>query len=499
MAIKKTVEIDILYSDVGKLEDALKAAGVQFERIEEGAKDVKTEVKKVKDEGGRDLSLLDDATGGLASKFEDAKKGVEGMNLGLKGTKSALLASGIGALVVILGAIIANWEDIVAFMDVAGRRIQENIDLSNQRKEQLDDELDILDKQMELNELEGRSNVEILKLKQKKLEFLQAENDHLIANLELQLENEKSKAREVTWWETIKIVAGGLLGTSEQAEIIAESINTNTSEAVKIQNQLNDAKKNQIQIEIDIFNAKKGLKPGETRDEATGLQVEGEDVILPVSGIDPASLQTNIDLEAQMLADAETGLTALSQQEANRRKAIKQAEILEKQKLQQAEVALLFQFGGVLRQLGENNKAIAIAGIVAEQIASASAVIQATNIANAKAVAASPLSAGQPWVTINTISAGLSIASGVIAASKAISQLGGGGGGGLDSQAASALPNPATSQSAPSFNIVGASPIQQLRDSILNQEQNPIQAFVVEKEMTSAQELERNKIDVASI
>jgi hypothetical protein len=498
MAIKKTVEIDILYSDVGKLEDALKAAGVQFERIENKAKDVKDEVKKTTDSGTRDLSLLDDVTGGAASKFEDAKRGVEGMNLGLKGTKSALLASGIGALVVILGAIIANWEDIVAFIDIAGRRIQENIDLSIQRKEQLDDEIDILDKQMELNELEGRSNVEILKLKQKKLEFLQAENDFLITNLELQLENEKSKAREVTWWETIKIAAGGLLGTSAQAEIIAESINTNTEEAVKIQNQLNDAKKNQIQIEIDIFNAKKGLKPGETRDEATGLQVEGEDVILPISGIDPTSLQTNIDLEATMLADAETGLTALQQQEANRRKAIKQAEINEKRALQQAEIQLLFQFGGVLRQLGENNKTLAIAGIVAEQIASASAVIQATNIANAKAVAANPLSAGQPWVTINTISAGLSIASGVLAASKAISQLGGSAGG-LDTQAASALPNPATAQSAPSFNIVGASPINQLQDSILNAEQNPIQAFVVEKEMTSAQELERNKIDVASI
>ena len=67
------------------------------------------------------------------------------------------------------------------------------------------------------------------------------------------------------------------------------------------------------------------------------------------------------------------------------------------------------------------------------------------------------------------------------------SNIGGGGGGG----SIPAMP--------PSFNIVGQSDTNQLADAIGGQSQQPVQAFVVSSEVTTAQELDRNIIDGASI
>ena len=49
----------------------------------------------------------------------------------------------------------------------------------------------------------------------------------------------------------------------------------------------------------------------------------------------------------------------------------------------------------------------------------------------------------------------------------------------------------------PSFNVVGASPINQLTEAIAGQKQEPVKAFVVASDVTTAQELERNRIKTA--
>ena len=64
----------------------------------------------------------------------------------------------------------------------------------------------------------------------------------------------------------------------------------------------------------------------------------------------------------------------------------------------------------------------------------------------------------------------------------------GGGGGGVS------MPS-----MPPAFNIVGQSDTNQLADAIGGQTQQPVQAFVVSSEVTTAQELDRNIIDGASI
>ncbi len=73
----------------------------------------------------------------------------------------------------------------------------------------------------------------------------------------------------------------------------------------------------------------------------------------------------------------------------------------------------------------ESAKKFAKAAIIVERVGAIGQIVANTGIANAKAVAASPLTFGQPWVTINTIAAGVSIAGIIASAIKSINDING--------------------------------------------------------------------------
>jgi hypothetical protein len=93
----------------------------------------------------------------------------------------------------------------------------------------------------------------------------------------------------------------------------------------------------------------------------------------------------------------------------------------------------------------------------------------------------------------NNISLGLGIASSAVATGKALSALGKGGGGGGNSAGGGGQ-----APSAPSFNLVGGTGINQIAQG-LGQQQQPIQAYVVSGNVTSAQALDRNIVNTASV
>jgi hypothetical protein len=142
-------------------------------------------------------------------------------------------------------------------------------------------------------------------------------------------------------------------------------------------------------------------------------------------------------------------------------------------------------------------KALAIADVVRTASKSISSTISSTAEANAKAVAASPLTSGMPFVGINTAKAALSIGSTVASAAKSINSIKGdsksvsGGGGAAAGGGGGSQP--------PAFNIVGASDTNQLADAIGAQEQQPVQAFVVANDVTTAQSLQNNIVEGATI
>lgn len=98
---------------------------------------------------------------------------------------------------------------------------------------------------------------------------------------------------------------------------------------------------------------------------------------------------------------------------------------------------------------------------------------------------------------LNRVSAGIGIASNIAATSKALSALGGGGapsaGAGVGGAGGGTVSMP------PDFNVVGASSTNQLAQTIGNQQNTPVQAYVVSNDVTTAQALDRNIIKGASL
>jgi hypothetical protein len=151
----------------------------------------------------------------------------------------------------------------------------------------------------------------------------------------------------------------------------------------------------------------------------------------------------------------------------------------------------------LLGQLSGKSKALQKAGIIASAAIGIYSVIKDTQAANVAAIAPPPLGlgpvAGIGLQTKNTIGGALSIASITAASVKALKAVGGGsisggsiGGGGSQAPA------------APSFNLVGGTGINQIAQG-LGQQQQPLQAFVVSGNVTSAQALDRNIINTASV
>ena len=111
-------------------------------------------------------------------------------------------------------------------------------------------------------------------------------------------------------------------------------------------------------------------------------------------------------------------------------------------------------------------------------------------------------SAAPPPLNVPFILAFAASAVGIVAAMKsavksaktAASKAGGGGSSVGDIQA----PKPSTS-AAPTFNVVGASGTNQLAETIAGKQNSPLKAFVVSKEVSTAQEMDRNIVQSASI
>jgi hypothetical protein len=197
--------------------------------------------------------------------------------------------------------------------------------------------------------------------------------------------------------------------------------------------------------------------------------------------------------------------TLISKQAAQERKNIDMAELDAKAEIQNAYMDLAGQFGSLLQQIAGKNKKIAIAGIIIEQAASIGKIIANTAVANAKAVAAFPITVGQPWVTINTISAALGIAATVAGAAKSIQQINSSDNASAPSGGASlpkgSAPNAPTIASAPVPQINtggGQNPSQQIAESISAASGRPVQAYVLSQQVSSTQAFDRRTNNAAT-
>ena len=88
----------------------------------------------------------------------------------LQGIKTELIATGIGALVVALGTIVAYWDDIKGLVNGVNEETQKNVELTQAKLTKAERELEVFEKQENSLELQGKSEQEIIKLREEKIQ-----------------------------------------------------------------------------------------------------------------------------------------------------------------------------------------------------------------------------------------------------------------------------------------------------------------------------------------
>lgn len=161
------------------------------------------------------------------------------------------------------------------------------------------------------------------------------------------------------------------------------------------------------------------------------------------------------------------------------------------------------------KKMEKVGKALAIADVVRSSVKSVSETISATGIANAKAVSASPLTGGMPFVGFNTAKAALSIGATIAGAKKSIASITSnsknpsGGGAGASSGGGGGLGVATTKLSEfqqSNFDAIGNQTSAERRQGQAvadAQGDAPVRAYVTSGDISSAQSLERNRVDVS--
>lgn len=162
--------ISSVASGFSAVEGAVALVGVESEALQETM--VRLQAAMALSQG---LQGLEDA--GRAFK----QLGTVAVNA-FKGIRGAILATGIGVLVVALGTVVAYWDDIKAAVNGVSKEQQKLNQLSKANYENSKKTLETLDAQDNVLKLQGKSEKEILNLKIKKA-------DIALQNGQIELEN----------------------------------------------------------------------------------------------------------------------------------------------------------------------------------------------------------------------------------------------------------------------------------------------------------------------
>ena len=271
------VIVDLEVTGTEQITENLNEAASALENIESKASDASTAVAKVGDSakgagaktkdagktGESAMVLLDEATGGLASRFKAMGSAALSLGKGLKGSfqagvkgskalKTALISTGIGALVVAVGLLVAYWDEIEGFITGASN------ELANQQA-QLEQQLTlssstqtVLENQLKVAELRGESTDQIILNIRKEIVLQQGLNAELLKNLQIQLETEQKSRRQVGYWDQIKYSAVSLFDPLSANLMLVEKLTNQTEEELELIKQVNQAKIDGSSLNVKI-------------------------------------------------------------------------------------------------------------------------------------------------------------------------------------------------------------------------------------------------------
>ena len=571
--------------------------------------DLNNSLEQIAETGDRNregFEVLDKATGGYASQVKDlagsitgAIKGAKGFAKSLKGVRGALLATGVGAIVVALGLIVAYWDDIKGLVSGVSSEQEESLGIQKESVALAEQQMSVTSEMENTLKLQGKSEKEIRDLKKQQL------NDTISA-LEVQLEQEKQiKASQVAAAERNKSILMGFitlvsapivaalalidaasqglakLGVIEEATNLAQGFVEGTAELIfdpeevaeegdkaieetekklrQLKNKrdgfilqdqkeeldrINKANDEKLKAEEDyqkrLADLKKRIRDAEanTEEERRALElkkIEEHNKALMAEALangllsqelidslnetlqakkdqfaqedrekaqDKRFEELELDREFEALTfDEQRNILAqrraialedetlsdeqkleLKKQFSDAEIALAQAEADAKDKLLGETAGVLQKFSGIAGKETAAGKALGIASATINTYRGVSDALAATTVT--------------PFETaLKFANAGAILASGIQNVKKIVSvkvpNTGGGGGGGATGGGAISQP--------PSFNIVGATETSQLADAVAGQEQQPVQAYVVSNDITTAQSLENNIVEGATL
>ena len=550
------------------------------------------------------FKALDKATGGYATKVKDLAAAVKdgiggfrGLIKSVKGFRTALVTTGIGALVVALGLIVAYWEDIKGLVSGVSSEQKKLLETQKESVAESEKQSQMISQMENTLKLQGKTEKEIRDLKKQQL-------NETISNLEAQLLTQKEmKKSQIEAAERNKSIAKGIiaflstplliitglidgitnslasLGVLEEGTALTEGFLEKTSSMLfdpeeiaeegqatideteeqlrKLKNTrdnfiLQDQKDKEDQEKKAADKAKEEAKKraealekirqGEIDTEAEKRAEElkkiqdhykelirladlyGQDTtaLIEAQRTKEQELQEKFDEEdkakllkkqqekiEQLELDNEFDTLTFDQQREvlqQRRDAINSDELLSTEQKNN----LLKDLSDVSVEISEEEfkqKMTAAMGY-AHSLQSVSNIIgQETASGKAMAVAASLIStyasiAGQLQAFSKKGIPGYAIAQAIATGAVGFANVKkiistkvpkSSGGGGASVSAAAATPQ------APSFNIVGATETSQLAEAIGEQTQEPVQAYVVANDVTTAQSLQNGIIKDATL
>jgi hypothetical protein len=541
--------VNSVASGFSAVEGAMGLVGVESEKLQETMLRVQSAMALA-----QGLEGLEDA--GRAFK----QLGAVAMNA-LKGIKGALAATGIGLFVVALGTVVAYWDEIKeAVSGVSAEQAKLNEE-THKNFETSKEQLSTLDAQDNVLKLQGKSERQILNIKiaqinatieKGKIELenvirtSKAEEEAAIKNynltksivnliidtalflpklmikpidLAIQGANKVSEALGLgklisfDLGKTIEgledkaagFVAGSLFNVED---VKAEGEKTRKG----IEKELKDLENQKAGFQLSIKAIDKQAVEDSKKNQEDALNEEerkqkehqekylNEDRLQTKSVLDASNqriLQVKAETEEQR---KQNEIRVQSNKEyLDKIQSQEQAAYQHKLALQQQGLDVALQGVQLIASVFEKQKGVQKAAVIAESAIGIAKMIIANKLANAGALAtpqaiATSGAAAAPVIAMNNISTGIGIAANIAATAKALKTLGGGsapsspplgGGGGTGGGGAM----------APQFNTIGSSGINQLATL----QQQPVQAYVVSGEVTSAQSLDRNRVQNATL
>ena len=180
---------------VSERKDALTDQRLGLKKLAVEQRAATTSVKDYRKEQKENTNIvraIDKLTGGFATKiikltkgFKSSLKGIKGFIGGLSGVKKALIGTGIGALVVLVGTLVANFDKIKESLFGISKETKNTVKSAEKTASASQEQLDALNSSENILRAQGKSEKQIRDLKKQ-------QTDETITALEAQLEAQKT-------------------------------------------------------------------------------------------------------------------------------------------------------------------------------------------------------------------------------------------------------------------------------------------------------------------